>query len=160
MTHVGVELDARARLAMLWEIVCSEPWARYGVAATETCEQGHLPRRHAVAGMRDLFRQVCAGVPPGVVPPGSDQPPRSNVPVLFLAGADDPVDPPANLARPASTSSRTAGCWSSPLPATAWSQDGCFALVVAQFVERRSVRGLDLGCLEGPAPEARSRWSP
>ena len=107
VTHVGVELDARARLAMLWEIVCSEPWARYDVAATERASRGSFLAAAAIGHAR-LFRQVCTVVPPGVVPPGSDQPPRSTIPVLFLDGADDPVDPPANLARPPLASSRTA----------------------------------------------------
>ena len=39
--EVGPNLDARARLAMVWVILCSEPWARLDPAAT--CRR--LPRR-------------------------------------------------------------------------------------------------------------------
>ena len=98
VTHVGAELDDRARLAMFWEILCSEPWARFDVAATERASAGSFLAA-ADASHARLFREVCAVVPKGVVPPGSGEPPRSSVPILFLAGADDPIDPPANLPR-------------------------------------------------------------
>jgi pimeloyl-ACP methyl ester carboxylesterase len=150
VTHVGVELDRRARLAMVWEILCSEPWARYGVAATERNGDGSFLAASSLRHAR-LFRSVCARLPKGVVPPGSETLRPTNVPVLFLSGGDDPVDPPANLR------GRTALYPNSRLlvePAAGHGviADGCFSLVAAQFVERGSARRLDLRCLKALRP--------
>ena len=150
VTHVGVDLDSRARLAMVWEILCSEPWARFGVAATRRESQGSFLAHTAVLHAQ-IIRAVCSVVPRGVVTPGSDRPPHSNAPVLFLAGQDDPVDPPANVAR-RKDSFPNSTLIVEPAAGHGVIADGCMALVVARFIDRGSARGLDRRCLKALRP--------
>ena len=89
-SEVGADLDARARLAMAWEILCSEPWARPTAAATGA---GYLAR--AVAERADVLGRACRWVPKGRVLAGAAA--VSEAPVLLLAGGADPLDPAANL---------------------------------------------------------------
>ncbi len=58
---VGRELDARARLAMVWTILCGEPWARADVAAVARASRGSF-LAHAAVARAKLLRQVCAVV--------------------------------------------------------------------------------------------------
>ena len=93
---MGGELDARSRLAMFWMILCGESWARSDVGRHGPRERRQLPgARHGRA--RRLFRRACAAVPRGAGPSAHAGPWSSSVPVLLLAGAADPQDPPANL---------------------------------------------------------------
>ncbi len=150
VTHVGAQLDDRARLAMFWEILCSEPWARFDVAAMKGDSGGSYLAR-AATHHAGIFHRVCAGVPEGAVPEGSGEVPHSDVPVLFLAGADDPLDPPANVARrlEALPNSRLVVV---PGVGHGVVEYGCLPLVAARFVEQGDARGLDAGCLRSFRP--------
>jgi pimeloyl-ACP methyl ester carboxylesterase len=142
--HVSEELGSVSRLAMFWVIQCSEPWARYGVAATARASGGSYFEHVAIARAR-FFRRVCAVVPKGLVPARSGHPPRTRVPVLLLAGGADPQDPPENLAG-----------WRSSFPngrlvvalgvGHGAVEHGCLPLVAAAFVDRGTARGLDTSC--------------
>ena len=141
---MGPGLDARARLAMSFEILCSEPWAR--------ADPGRVRRSGAgsylagVAGSRArLFAAACRFVPRGVVPAGEAEPVPTDVPVLILAGGADPQDPPANMrgwrtlfphGRLVVVRGATHGVLA----------EGCVALLAARFVERGTARGLDTAC--------------
>jgi pimeloyl-ACP methyl ester carboxylesterase len=140
--HVGTELDARSRLPMFWVTLCGERWARFEVAATERASRGSF-LAHAVVARARLFRQACAGVPPSLVPPA--RPRSSTVPVLFLAGAADPQDPPGNIAgwRKLFPNGRLV---SVPGLAHGVIAYGCLRLVVARFVAAGTARGLDASC--------------
>ncbi len=143
--QVGLDLDARWRLAMVWTILCGEPWAGYGTAAGS----GFLA--HANRDRARLLRQVCRGVPKGVVPRGSEAPPHTPVPVLLLAGGADPRDPPANLRgwRTAFPNGRLVVV---PTAGHGVISTGCLPAVVARFVERGSARGLDTSCVRDVRP--------
>jgi pimeloyl-ACP methyl ester carboxylesterase len=67
------------------------------------------------------------------------------VPVLLLAGDDDPQDPPANLAgwRKTFPSGRLIGVPGLAHGAIAY---GCLRLVTARFVAAGTARGLDASC--------------
>ncbi|MGZ4334988.1 MAG: alpha/beta fold hydrolase [Gaiellaceae bacterium] len=95
-TGVGANLDARARLASFWVILCSEPWAAQSPAATARAGSGSYLVGAAVARAH-VFRRACRDVPRGRVSPGEGLVAITHTPVLLLAGGDDPLDPVANL---------------------------------------------------------------
>jgi pimeloyl-ACP methyl ester carboxylesterase len=142
-TRVGAELDARSRLPIFWVTLCNEGWARFDVAATRSASQASWLAHAQVARAR-LFRRACAAVPHVTQTRDAVAPP-SAVPVLMLAGQADPQDPAANLAG-----------WRRVFPhgrlvivrglAHGVIGYGCLRLVVARFVARGSVRGLDTRC--------------
>ena len=143
--RVGPDLDARTELVMSLEIQCSEPWARYDPRVVRRSGSGSYFARVSLA-RAELFARACRSVPRGVVPADSEQLVRSDVPVLMLAGADDPQDPASSL-----------GDWRAVFPngrllvvpggAHGVIADGCVPLVVAQFVADGSARGLDTTCV-------------
>ena len=93
----------------------------------------------------ELFARACRSVPRGVVPADSERLVRSDVPVLLLAGADDPQDPASNL-RGWHTVFPNGRLLVVPGGAHGVIADGCVPLVVAQFVAEGSARGLDTTC--------------
>src|SRR2546421_715324 len=93
--RVGVGLDARARLAMSFAILCSEPWARFDPGRVRRSSAGSYLARVAEA-RAELFARACRFVPKGVVPAASTRLVPTQVPVLVLAGGADPPDPPGN----------------------------------------------------------------
>jgi pimeloyl-ACP methyl ester carboxylesterase len=140
--RVGSGLDPRTRLAMSFEILCSEPWARFGPLRTGT--ESYLAG--VVEARARLFARVCRGVPKGVVPAGSDRVVRTTVPVLMLAGGADPQDPPANLRgwRALFPNGRLVVV---PGGAHGVLEQGCLPVVVAEFVARGTAHGLDTRCV-------------
>jgi pimeloyl-ACP methyl ester carboxylesterase len=140
-TYVGEGVDPRLRLAMAWEIQCSEPWARLGAAAG-----GYFAA--AVRARNALFRSGCAAVPPGWVPAGSETPVPSLVPALVLAGTTDPQARPDRSA------------WMRLFPegrevvvpggAHGVSTIGCVPSLIAAFVARGSAHGLATACAARP----------
>jgi pimeloyl-ACP methyl ester carboxylesterase len=71
-----------------FSVVCSEDVPRLPATATP-----------GGAGFDEVYRQVCARWPRGVVPPAFYTIPRSAAPVLLLSGGLDPVTPPRHAAR-------------------------------------------------------------
>ena len=142
--RVGADLDARARLVMSFEILCSEPWARFDPGIVLRSSAGSYFASVAESRAR-LFARVCRSVPRGFVPPGSDRPAFTKAPVLILAGSADPQDPPANMRGwrtffPNGRLVVVRGATHGVLTA------GCVAVVAAQFVQLGAVRGLDTSC--------------
>lgn len=152
--RVGPGLDARARLVMSFEILCSEPWARFDPVRVLRSSAGSYLAGVAESRAR-LFAQACRSVPKGVVPAGSARPVPTDVPVLILAGSADPQDPPANMRGwrtffPNGRLVVVRGATHGVLAA------GCVAHVAAQFVDSGTARGLDTTCvrrIEQPAFE-------
>ena len=94
--RVGSGLDARARLAMSFEILCSESWARFDPVRVAQSSTGSYLAEVAESRAR-LFDEACRFVPEGVVSADADRVAPTDVPVLILAGSADPQDPPANM---------------------------------------------------------------
>ncbi len=92
----GSNLEPLARLVPFWVILCSEPWAAFDPAATARAGRGSYLTEAALARAR-LFRRACRVVPKGHVAPDAGSRAVVQVPALLLAGAADPLDPPANL---------------------------------------------------------------
>ncbi|MGH2934554.1 MAG: alpha/beta fold hydrolase [Gaiellaceae bacterium] len=146
VNDVGADLDARARLAMFWEILCSEPWARFGAVATAT---SYLAR--AAAERAHVFGRACRWVPNGRVAgvvaaafPG---------PVLLLAGGADPLDPAPNLRgwRRAFPHGRLVVVPAAGHGAIGY---GCVPALVARFVARADASTLDTACVRHVPPPA------
>lgn len=140
-SDVGAELDARARLVMGWEILCSEPWAWPTAAATAT---GYLAR--AVAERAGVLRRTCRWVPRGRVPSAGRL--VSRAPVLLLAGGADPLDGPANLRgwRRTFPDGRLVVV---PAAGHGTIGYGCVPMLVARFVAREP---LGTACVRGLHP--------
>ena len=142
--QIGPDLDPRARLAMSWEILCSEPWARFDPAATARAGAGSYLAAAAVARAR-LFLHACRAVPRGRVPAGAGSPAVTRVPVLLLAGGADPLDPVGNLRgwRRVFPNGRLVVVPGAGHGAIAY---GCVPALVARFVARGSADALDTAC--------------
>jgi pimeloyl-ACP methyl ester carboxylesterase len=141
---VGPYLDARARLATFWVILCSEPWAAFDAASTARGAGSSYLAPAAVARAR-LFRRACRAVPKGRVPTGAGDDTASTAPVLLLAGGADPLDPAGNLRgwRRAFPNGRLVVLAGAGHGAMAYA---CVQELVARFVAAATVHGLDAGC--------------
>ena len=140
--EVGPNLDARARLAMVWVILCSEPWAWLDPAATAA--GGYLAA--ATVDRARLFRRACRVVPRGRVPADMSSSSIARAPVLLLAGGDDPLDPVANLRgwRRAFPNGRLVVV---PGAGHGVIGDGCVSTLVARFVALANADRLDTACV-------------
>jgi pimeloyl-ACP methyl ester carboxylesterase len=141
---LGPDLDARARLATFWVILCSEPWAAFDPAATALDSAGSYLAAADVARAR-LFRRACLVVPKGRVPADAGTVEAESAPVLLLAGGADPLDPVANIRgwRDAFPNGRLVLVPGAGHGAIAFD---CVQRLVARFVAAGSVRGLDTSC--------------
>lgn len=135
---------------MFWAIVCSEPWARYDPARAAAASRGTY-LAELVSANAKLAQGVCSTMPKAGQPLWSRSRVATDVPVLFVVGADDPQDPPGNVAGAARTMTRSrtivvpaGGHVSMPL--------GCTPQLVARFVSEGSGAPLPDGCLARITP--------
>jgi pimeloyl-ACP methyl ester carboxylesterase len=129
-------------------VVCSEDVPFYHVDAQERAELG---KTFLGTSQLDGLRAICALWPRGPVDRDFHQPLHSDVPALLLSGSNDPVTPPRYAAEAArgfthSLSLVVAGFGHGQLT------DPCMAGVMAQFVRRASVAGLDTTCTHNLSP--------
>jgi pimeloyl-ACP methyl ester carboxylesterase len=140
--EIGSQLDPRARLAMVWVELCSEQWASFDPAATARAARGSY-FAHAAVDRARLFARACRVVPREREHAAFD---RSDRPVLLLAGAADPLDPPANVLgyRRFYPNGRLV-----VVPGGGHGQldHPCVASLIARFVAAGSTDGLDASCV-------------
>ncbi len=135
-------------------ITCAEdlPWIRPG--------EGERAAAGTFLGEYRLREQraACALWPRGEMPPGYGEPVRSSAPVLILSGMWDPVTPPSLGAEAAE---HLPNALHIVVPEGGHSFDGlegaeCLDELVAEFIERGTVQGLDTSCVgrirRGPFP--------
>ena len=135
---------AKRVLAYQFLIDCNEPWASLRPAAITRVSRGTFG---AAAQRFEAQRmvEVCKVLPKVRVPASIGQRVRSNVPVLFLQGDEDPADPPGNVAhaRRELPNSRTV-----VFPGSGHGQIGllCAQNLLADFVATASTAGLATTC--------------
>ena len=101
----------------------------------------------------DSTQAGCEHWPPGVIDSDFHEPVKSNVPVLALSGAVDPITPPAHadMAIEFLTNSRHIV---NPHQAHTQALLGCVPKVMSQFIETTNPDTLHIKCLERLAPPA------
>ena len=127
---------------MMFSVVCSEDLpGTTGAEIDEAAKGTFLGSQLA----RD-FLNVCTFWPRGALPPHFHEPVHSDKPVLLLSGELDPATPPrwADLARATLPNSLHLIVPGVGHGATA---EGCVPQLIAQFVDKASVKGLDPACL-------------
>ena len=140
------------RLVMSWSILCSEGWARFDPARTAELGAGSYLLGSELEQARGVAA-VCRAMPQASLGPGDDAPVRSHVPVLLLNGAEDPQDPPSNVAEAPVELPNSLVVTIPGLGHTVGHLECCPALIAA-FFEAGSVEGLDTSDIERltPAP--------
>jgi pimeloyl-ACP methyl ester carboxylesterase len=129
-------------------VVCSEDVPFYHIDAQQ---RAALANTFLGTSQLDGLEAICGVWPRGPVDPDFHQPLHADVPALLLSGSNDPITPPRYAAEAArgfahSLSLVVAGFAHGQLT------DPCMAGVMAQFVRRASVAGLDTGCTRNLAP--------
>lgn len=129
-------------------VVCSEDVPFYHVTARQRAAMrrtflGTLP-------LRDLAA-VCKVWPKGPVPANFHAPLHSDVPVLLLSGGNDPITPPRYAAEAARGYPNSL---SLVVPGFGHGQllDPCVGKLMARFIQRASVKGLNTACIRRLRP--------
>src|SRR5437763_1050302 len=129
-------------------VVCTEDVPFYRVSARE---RTRLADTFLGTAQLDGLETVCRIWPHGAIDPDFHAPLTSGVPALLLSGGDDPVTPPAFAALAArgfahGLSVVLEGFGHGALTAP------CLDRVMAQFLARASVAGLDVACTRAARP--------
>ncbi len=143
--RVGPGLDARARLVMSFEILCSEPWARFDPVRVRRSSAGSYLAGVAESRAR-LFAQACRSVPQGSCrrarPVSSARTRRCS-----SSRAARTRRIPRRTCAGGGRSSRTAGCWSSGARRTACSRRAAWRSSRRSSSSSGTARGLDTACV-------------
>ena len=129
-------------------VVCSEDVPFYDAAQIDRAE---LQKTYLGTTQLDGLRNICSVWPRGPMDADFHEPLHTDVPVLLLSGSDDPVTPPrdAEQARVGLTHSLhivLEGFGHGQLAAP------CLDRVMAEFIERASIDGLDTSCTREDKP--------
>jgi len=129
-------------------VVCSEDVPYYHVDAQERAE---LARTFLGTSQLDGLQATCGVWPRGPMDPDFHEALHSSVPALLLSGSNDPITPPRYAAQAARGFVHSL---SLVIPGFGHGQltDPCMAGVMAQFVRRASVAGLDTACTRRLSP--------
>jgi pimeloyl-ACP methyl ester carboxylesterase len=140
------ELQKELALGLLFSVTCAEDLSRIDPkeipAATRETFYGDDRVREQLA--------VCAIWPHAPLPKGSGDLVHSDVPALLLSGERDPVTPPADASLVAKGFPH--GLLVQIPHGTHNGEGECQERVVADFVERGSVTGLDVTCMKTAQP--------
>lgn len=101
--------------------------------------------------MANTYRAICAFWPKAPPHPLLAQPVQSDVPSLFLSGAQDPVTPP-KWAEWAAQGFSQALRLTAPGGHHLVSKDGCVPQLMAQFIHLGRIQGLDTQCIQQIQP--------
>lgn len=129
-------------------VVCSEDVPFYHVDAAGRAE---LAKTFLGTSQLDGLQAICGVWPRGPMDSDFHQPLHSQVPALLLSGGNDPITPPRYAAEAARGFTHSL---SLVVPDFGHGQltDPCMAGVMAQFVRRASVSGLDTTCTRHLSP--------
>jgi pimeloyl-ACP methyl ester carboxylesterase len=143
------EVSDQLTPALHYAVVCSEDAPR--VTADERSELARLRSHALAANMLD----VCAIWPRGKPAPDAAAAVRSDVPVLLLSGALDPVTPPAGAAAVAATLPNSRHVVAQGYGHIVSAQ-ACVPRLIAAFVESANAAGLPSACIEFLAQSKRN----
>jgi pimeloyl-ACP methyl ester carboxylesterase len=129
-------------------VACTEDLAFY---TPKEDERARLENTFLGTAQLDALLAICKIWPHGPIDPDFHAPLHSDVPVLLLSGSDDPVTPPAyaaqarrGLTHSLSVVLKDFGHGQIAAP--------CVDRVMAEFINRASVDGLDTGCTVNDRP--------
>jgi pimeloyl-ACP methyl ester carboxylesterase len=142
-THLGGAMERSFATGMFLSVVCTEDVPLIEPGAIEREAAGTIFGPDAA---REIAR-ACALWPRGEVPPGFRDPVKSDVPVLLMSGALDPVTPPSWADDAKKGLSRGVHVVFGGTAHNA-ATTACARRVAAAFVERGSGDGLDAACAE------------
>ena len=127
---------------MMFSVVCAEDLPGTTPAEIDEAAKGTF----LGPTLARQFLEVCAYWPRGALPRQFHEPVQSNKPVLLLSGELDPATPPrwADIAKGTLTKSLHLIVPGVGHGATA---EGCVPQLIAQFIDKASVQGLDASCL-------------
>jgi pimeloyl-ACP methyl ester carboxylesterase len=129
-------------------VVCTEDVPFY---QPELIDRARLSRTFLGTTQVDALISLCDGWPRGPIDADLHAPLKSDTPVLLLSGGNDPVTPAANAERTRiglrhSLHLELAGLGHGQIVAP------CVDRVMAQFIERGSVKNLDVSCTKAVRP--------
>ena len=129
-------------------VVCSEDVPFFHITAAQRVR---MRRTFLGTAPIDDLEELCRLWPHGPVGADFHAPLHSDVPALLLSGGDDPITPPRYAAEAARGFTHSL---SLVIPGFGHGQlmDPCMGRVMAQFVRRASVAGLDTECLRNLRP--------
>ena len=129
-------------------VVCAEDVPFYHVSAQDRAE---LAKTFLGTSQLDGLEAICKVWPRGPVDPDLHQPLHAEVPALLLSGSNDPITPPRYAAQAARGFAHSL---SLVVPGFGHGQltEPCMESVMAQFVSRATVSGLDTACTRAIAP--------
>ena len=137
------------RACAYWNCFPSLSTFGYSSAATpEARAQHNRPDTYFGDDFARPMLDVCAFWPRGTLPADYHQPVKSDVPVLLLSGALDPITPQAHAEAAKATLSHGTHLVV-PGVGHGTSAHGCVPELIAQFLEAGSGAGLDGGCVDG-----------
>ncbi|HXO28669.1 MAG TPA: alpha/beta hydrolase, partial [Thermoanaerobaculia bacterium] len=140
------ELDRILSMGMNFSVTCAEDLPFIDAATAARATAGTLLGDYRIREQK----RVCADWPRGRIPADAHQLVHSTVPVLLLSGERDPVTPPEfgeRVARELPNSLHVV------VPHSGHGSDEpCVESIVRRFVERASVRGLDVSCVTKTPP--------
>lgn len=129
-------------------VVCSEDVPFYHVNAEQ---RAALARTFLGTSQLDGLEAICRIWPRGPVDADFHEPLHSDVPALLLSGGDDPITPPRYAAQASRGFTRSL---SLVIRGFGHGQltDPCVGQLMAQFIRRGSVSGLDTACTRHLVP--------
>lgn len=133
-------------LGLMFSVTCAEDVVRIDPEEIPKATAGTF---YGDDRVRDQYA-VCGVWPHAPLPPGSGDLVRSDVPTLLFTGERDPVTPPANAALVAKGFPNSLLI---EIPHGSHSAAGtCKERLIADFIERGTVKGLDASCIKAAAP--------
>jgi pimeloyl-ACP methyl ester carboxylesterase len=139
--QVIAQIDARIARGMQFSVICSEDTP---FITDEEIKSTSAKSFYGDARVRPTIK-ACSEWPKAKVAPSFLDPVKSDVPVLLVSGALDPVTPPWLAETVAKTLSRGRLV---VIPNATHNSYECVENLVAEFIDKGSAEGLDVSCVE------------
>ena len=142
LATIGESAGENMSTGMQLSVICAEDVPRIGPGDAERETAGTLFARHLLTARL----KPCEFWPAGTIPASYYEPVISDVPALVLSGDVDPVTPPTWGKEVSAHLSRSLHV-TAPATGHGVLGTGCGQRLVAAFIERGSVDGLDTSCV-------------